>query len=193
MSFLVSLQGRFSPYVYRVTPTFEATPGTLTAQEGQFAEELQRLQVPVEKPTGRKSASVKAYRHQEKIHQDLHPKVYARDIMSAPLFTVTSEQMLHHASEIMLRMGFRQLPVVDQQGLVGMISEREMLHVENDKKISLMMKPQVIVALESTRIQEIAHVMLDERINALPIVNFKHELAGIITMSDILKYVMNLN
>jgi CBS domain-containing protein len=34
--------------------------------------------------------------------------------------------------------------------------------------------------------------MLDERINALPIVNFKHELAGIITMSDILKYVMNL-
>ena len=73
-----------------------------------------------------------------------------------------------------------------------MISEREMLHVESDKKISLMMKPQVIVALESTRIQEIAHVMLDERINALPIVNFKHELAGIITMSDILKYVMNL-
>jgi CBS domain-containing protein len=52
------------------------------------------------------------------------------------------------------------------------------------------MIPKVLVGLHNARIQEIAHIMLQEKINALPIINEKHQLVGIITQSDILKFVI---
>lgn len=46
------------------------------------------------------------------------------------------------------------------------------------------MKPQIIISLDSARIQDVAHPMLDEKINALPVVSFYHKLVGIITLND---------
>ena len=49
---------------------------------------------------------------------------------------------------------------------------------------------KVIVCEEMTSINEISIILLREKINALPIINYKKEIAGIISLSDILKFVI---
>ena len=52
------------------------------------------------------------------------------------------------------------------------------------------MIPKVLVALQTARIQEIAHFMLQEKINSLPIVDENNVVTGIITQSEILRFVI---
>lgn len=198
MSFLVVSQGQFSPYVYHVRPArqLRAAPvaaiPVLASDTGSFENELRQVDPAGPWQPGARKSVVGAYEVQRKNFEEHRDKTYARDIMSSPLFFVSPQDRVVVATDLMGRMGYRHLPVVEDGKLVGILSDRELISTSAAQNIGGIMKPQVIVALESTRIQEIAHLMLAERINALPIVNYKHDLVGIVTLSDILKFVIQL-
>lgn len=195
MSFLVSFNGQYSPYVYKTDLTHALKVNPISSVK-DFETELVQAQTSPEAEGHVTKAvpGVRAYEQQVKQFETKKLRIHAKDIMSSPLHTIQKNVLISKATEIMNRMGFRHLPVTEgKDHLVGMISERDILCGATPHVVSDIMKPQIIVSLDSARIQDVAHLMLDEKINALPVVNFNHKLVGIITLSDILKLVVQMD
>ena len=78
--------------------------------------------------------------------------------------------------------------------LRGIISERDILRMLNDSpqaSVCYFMREAVLTARPHTTIRDLARVMFHERIGALPILEADHDLAGIVTRSDILRALVN--
>ena len=54
-------------------------------------------------------------------------KRQVKDVMSSPLITIETTGSVQDAMALMLKHGVRRLPVVKQQKLVGIVSERDVL------------------------------------------------------------------
>lgn len=136
-------------------------------------------------------SQIAAYQQHSKSFQQDKKREYARDIMSSPVRVIHEGAVGAEALKLMQEHRFRHLPVVNGQNIiVGMISDRELLGQVEDKVCRDIMIPKIIVSDEFTSINEIAITLLRERINALPIINQKHQVSGIITLTDILSYVI---
>lgn len=196
MSFLVSFNGQFTPHVYQVnTPTalklspLQGVTGIKSQQKPHEFEDLLNETKPHPPARG-----FTAYQKQQTLFEEKKRRIYAHDLMSAPLHTITIGATALKAKEVLAQMGFRHLPVVDRaENLVGLLSILELMPAKDSSLVEEVMQKQVIVGQEKTRIQDIAHLMLEEKLNALPIVGDKHKLVGIITLSDILKFVIHLD
>lgn len=117
-----------------------------------------------------------------KIHQ-------AFEIMSTPVFSITIEQLsIKNAWNLLQKHQIKHLPVTKNGTLNAIVSEGDILKALAfpDKNLSWVTE-KVYAATESTDIHQLAHVMFDEHIGCLPIVNEQHEIQGMVTRSDILK------
>lgn len=121
--------------------------------------------------------------------------LYAKHLMTSDPICIAPEQSAHEVSELLIQKGFHHLPVVDENNLlIGILSDRDLLRSRTltsndsiDLKVSDIMSNKVFAATGDTLIFEIAHLMLTEKINALPIIQRQNHLIGILTTSDILK------
>jgi acetoin utilization protein AcuB len=124
--------------------------------------------------------------------------------MTAPVFSLPSDSRLPDAWAIMSRKGFHHIPITSLHGtLVGMLSYRDLLrHVPelitaadtrqaSQKHVAEIMTPRVISASPTTEIREIARVMLEERIHAVPILDQSRHLIGILSTQDLLRGIAN--
>lgn len=144
-------------------------------------------------------AAQTAYQQQTDQGQHPRPAVLARDLMTAPVLSLPSDSTLKEAWAVMTRRGFRHIPVTSMHGtLVGMVSDRDLLHHVPElitlantsqaaqRKLAEIMTTRVISATPTTDIREIARVMLDERIHAVPILDGNRHLVGILSTRDLL-------
>ena len=84
------------------------------------------------------------------------------------------------------------LPILDKDDtLVGIISDRDLHHPTTDL-VTKYMSSEVLTCLDTTRIQDIAKIMLHENISALPVINNLHELKGMITKTDLLYFLTKI-
>jgi len=142
-------------------------------------------------PQHRPHPKVEAYQRHAKSYEQEKKREHAKDILSSPVRVIFENAQASEAAELMHKFGFRHLPVINEQhGIVGMITDRELVSAVENKLCSDLMIRKVIVSDELTSINEIAIKLLNEKLNALPIINRKNELTGIITHSDILSYVI---
>lgn len=192
MSFLISFNGQFAPYLHptadawhaKVNPVHKLDPLDPKEIEYQASHDGSTIHHPP-------SAHVKSYEQQVKTFEKTKKRSYARDIMSSPVHFVHKTTSMNEAITLMKKFGFRHLPVLDnKENLAGLLSDRELIGAKPNSLCEELMIPKVLVALQSARIQEIAHIMLQEKINSLPIINDQHQVLGIITQSDILKFVI---
>ena len=58
-------------------------------------------------------------------------------------------------------------------------------------KLARVMSSRVLSATPATEIREIAHVMLDEQVRGIPILDSSRHLVGILTTSDILRAIVH--
>ena len=117
----------------------------------------------------------------------------AGQIMSTPTFSIPLTETLEGATQIMKKRRFRHLPIVSPDGkLKGIISDRDLLgtRIELSQPVSLIMSTQVLTATPNTKIRQIAEVMLNQRIGALPVLDNDCTLAGILTVSDSLRAIV---
>lgn len=150
------------------------------------------------------SAAQRAYHQQT--NQDRHskPALLARDLMTSPVQTLTSDSTLRDAWEVMRRKGFRHIPITSvHDTLVGIVSDRDLLSHAPDlivgglpaqsayRKLAEIMTTRVISATPATDIREIARIMLDEGIHAVPILDGDRRLAGILSAHDLLRGIAN--
>ena len=130
--------------------------------------------------------------------------MFVRDRMSTPAVTVRSKTSFESALDVMRNHQFRRLPVVNANGkLVGIISERDLLHAAPSSATSLsvwevhyllaklnvkeLMTEDVITTTVDTPIEDAARLMVTHKIGGLPVVNEQDGVVGVITETDIFK------
>jgi acetoin utilization protein AcuB len=145
-----------------------------------------------------------AYEQQNIGRPHLKPAILARDLMSTPVFSLPSDSTLVDAWTSMSHKGFHHIPVTSMhETLVGMVSYRDLLiHVPelitaadkrqaSRRRLAEIMTSRVISATPVTEIREIARVMLDEGIHAVPILDHNRRLVGILATRDLLHGIAN--
>ncbi len=141
---------------------------------------------------------------QSKPKEERKQVFYAKDIMTTNLITISPIDHIPKVEKLFHDNRFRHMPVVDNSYyLQGILSERDLLKftiesLRNEeiqllpKKVEAIMQKKVLSAFPETPIREIARIMFEEKVGAVPILHKEtKELVGIITRSDILRRVMN--
>jgi acetoin utilization protein AcuB len=103
--------------------------------------------------------------------------------------TVSSQDNLQTAATLMERGGFRRVPVVDGDALVGIISDRDVRrHVGylQSTKITAAMTPDPKTVTPKMSVEDAARLMISHKIGGLPVVE-DGKLVGILTTTDVLK------
>lgn len=128
--------------------------------------------------------------------------------MSHPVISIQPDVSIQDALYRMKAENIRRLPVIDRRGaLVGIVSERELLHASPSSATSLsvweityllsrikvedIMVRDVITISEDTPIEDAARIMTDNRVGALPVVRGER-VVGIITETDLFKVFTEL-
>lgn len=126
----------------------------------------------------------------------------ARKLMKLEVVTVPPELSVEHAHKLMHRLGVRHLPVVSEHRLVGMVSDRDILLASTRVEEGRIVYPPTAVGEVMTLapkvaglnapVPELARTMVEEKIDALPIVSKDNELLGLVTSSDLLLLLTEL-
>lgn len=194
MSFLVVQNGQFTNLLYPAPHVNDGphavVPTSKLNSVQDFKEVLEESQG--ELPPQKLNLKISSYQKAAKSFETRQKRYYARDIMTSPVTTINEEELATEASKIFNKFGFRHIPVLNEQKLIsGIISDREIALAKENQKCKDIMVRKIVVCEENASIHEMAIMMLNFKINALPIVNHKREMTGIVTISDILKYVIN--
>jgi CBS domain-containing protein len=202
MSFIVSYNGQFRPYKLPDLSHYDRIHHTYAAKKNKKLEDHEDDDFEVElgaaqlksKELNKKLTAIGSYEKVDKFHQQNKVPYLARHLMSTPVDCLKDTDTLGTLLKHMQKYGYRHFPVVDEKSsLVGIVSDRDVIRVinkEKSTKLSEFMSKEVLTALDSTRIQDIAKIMLHEKINCLPIITDDHVIVGIITQTNILNYVI---
>jgi IMP dehydrogenase len=103
--------------------------------------------------------------------------------------TMSPDQRIAEAIELMARYRISGFPVVDKGRLVGILTNRDLRFETNpSKKISTVMtKGRLITAPEGTTLEQAKRLLHKNRVEKLLVVDKKHNLKGLITVKDIEK------
>jgi acetoin utilization protein AcuB len=103
-----------------------------------------------------------------------------------PHSSVRTAAMLMHAGR------FRHLPVVAHGRLVGIVSDRDVA-ANDSRRIGEVMRTPVISVTPDTPVEVAAHLMLENKIGALPVLGAgSADLVGIISQTDLFEILARL-
>ncbi len=127
-----------------------------------------------------------------------------REIMMGSPVTLKPEDTLDLASDIISLGRIRHIPVVKDEKLVGLLSERDLigaaaikfLGLDQKRKSALLksvlikdvMKKKVTTVKPDTLIKNAARLMADKKIGCVPVVE-NGALIGLLTTTNILRYL----
>ena len=128
--------------------------------------------------------------------------------MSKPVITASPDTSIQEALKRMQSNSIRRLPVLNKQGkLVGIVSERDLLHASPSDATSLsiwemnfllsqitisdVMTKDVVTAEFDTPVEIAARIMADTKIGGVPVTK-NGELVGIITETDLFKIFLEM-
>jgi len=127
------------------------------------------------------------------------------DYITRKVIVATPGERLKDVARTMVRNGFRRLPVVSEERLVGIITSTDFIkllgsdwafnHIQTGNvreitnvRMEEIMKKDVITAKEGDKLKDIAEIMVTNDIGALPVVDDNLRIKGIITEKDVLGY-----
>lgn len=102
--------------------------------------------------------------------------------------TLTKESTVEMAEEIMRRYKISGLPVVEEDGsLLGIVTNRDLKYRTNKSQLvsEIMTKENLVTAPVGITLDEAKEILLEKRIEKLPIVDENKKLRGLITIKDI--------
>ncbi len=116
----------------------------------------------------------------------------AKDIMVKDLITIGPDEKIALADLTMTRHNIGALPVVENGKIVGIITQRDILFAKNYDIGGLttkdLMSRELITVEENARLKNILALMLDNKIERLPVVK-GGKLVGMIVQDRILRSV----
>lgn len=128
-----------------------------------------------------------------------------KDWMTSPAVTTTPETELNRARQIFNENHFRALPVMQDGRVIGLINRQVLVSLDlsilgneiwnlglnvADNTVADVMKTKITTITPETTILTAARLMLENKISALPVLEDK-KLAGILTSSDLLRFIIS--
>ena len=127
------------------------------------------------------------------------------EIMTKAPLTVTPSETVAQADELMTSNKIRQLPIVDENRLVGIITDRD---IRSFLSASLLERPETREKALNTKVREImttspitlspdddleeaVELLIEEKIGGIPVVDDVEDLVGIVTYVDVLRCFLN--
>lgn len=124
--------------------------------------------------------------------------------MSTPAIHIGPKDSMQDAISLMKEKNIRQLPVLDANGkLMGIVSDRdlkrasasdattldvhELLYLISKIKVADIMTAKVITAHPDWTVEEVADVMLNNKISGLPVVEDDGKICGFLSQVDLFK------
>jgi CBS domain-containing protein len=118
--------------------------------------------------------------------------VKAKDVMIKKLLAISPDEKIALAHMTMIRNNIGGIPVVENGKLVGIITQRDILLARGYEigrlSVRHLMTKDVITATPETPLKEVLGIMLDKKIERIPVVE-DGKLVGLIVHSKILKKV----
>jgi CBS-domain-containing membrane protein len=120
------------------------------------------------------------------------------DVMSKPVLTVEMNESLWDAWQLLFVSGLRHLVVIDQDShCVGVLSDRNILadvpatmdHLGNRHVREILARVPTATIGPNARPDDAARVMREHSIEAVPVVDENGRVLGIITESDVVRWV----
>ena len=106
-------------------------------------------------------------------------------VMTRSVVTTEPSRRVPAAAHLMRAGRFRHLPVVEAGGLVGIISDRDVLPHES-RSVGEVMHAPVVTVTPDTPIEVAARLLIDNKIGALPVVdNGTNAVVGIVSQTDL--------
>ncbi|MFQ5817226.1 MAG: CBS domain-containing protein [Terriglobia bacterium] len=125
-----------------------------------------------------------------------------RDIMGTNLTTLDHESRLLDAVLLMRSSGYRHLPVLNGDKLVGIVSDRDVQRVApsllsrisqeeynrifEGTPITRVMVREVLTVTPTTPVQEAVKIIYENKFGCIPVVEQGNRLVGIVTVTDFL-------
>ena len=107
---------------------------------------------------------------------------------------ITRQDTLARAKELMDAGRFRRLPVIDNDKLVGIITERDLRqHWDylDSTKVDAAMTPDPVTIAPRVTAEDVARLLLQHKIGGLPVVE-NGKLVGLVSTSDLLRAFLNV-
>ena len=121
----------------------------------------------------------------------------AKDIMTENIISVREDTPIYEAVEVIVKHGISGMPVVtDDMALVGIVSEKDLIRLfygkegENKTVGDFMTQPAVHFD-EDESLLDICDFLMKNIFRRVPITS-KEKLVGIISIKDILEYILEL-
>jgi len=131
------------------------------------------------------------------------------EIMSKEVATVSPYTTLRRASRKMVREGFRRLPIVEDKKLIGIVTVRDIVRFFGTGEVYKNLKSGAIGPVLDTPVHSIgtrglvtvaadldvaeaAGLMIRKGVGALPVLNEKKRIVGIVTERDLLKMIRKM-
>ncbi len=127
--------------------------------------------------------------------------------MSRTVFTIDSNESIHDAMKLLKKHDIRMLPVMKEDKLVGVITDRdikrasasdattlsvhELNYILSKVKASEIMSDKPITVPFDYTIEETAEVLLNHKISGVPVVDHDGRIVGTITQTDIFREIIS--
>ena len=127
------------------------------------------------------------------------------DVMTKNPLVMTPAETIGQADELMTENRIRQLPVVDEGALLGIITDRDIRSflaqsalVEPEErakvlrtKVSEIMTAEPLTLAPDDDLREAIELLIEEKIGGIPVVDQAEGLVGIVTYVDVLRCFLN--
>lgn len=115
-----------------------------------------------------------------------------KDVMTPQAEIISPDATTEDAAALMKTLDIGVLPVCDEEGLVGVLTDRDLvvrvLAASRDPKAMLVgeaMTPSVVYCFEDDDVEHAAAVMAGQQIRRLPVLDKNRKLVGIVSVGDI--------
>jgi len=134
--------------------------------------------------------------------------VLVKELMRSTVFTIAPDAGLDRALVIMNSKRIRHLPVVENEVMVGLISNRDLhlsmveesgpqnapkgMYLPALTKIRKIMKSEVLTVKPDDSVLDAVRIMCEKKIGCLPVLSEEGRLVGIVTETDLLQLLERL-
>jgi CBS domain-containing protein len=115
-----------------------------------------------------------------------------RDVMTPQAEVASPDATVEEAASIMKTLDIGVLPVCDEEGLVGILTDRDLvvrvIAAKRDPKavrVGEAMTPNIIYCFEEDDVNKAASLLAEHQIRRLPVLNRERELVGIVSLGDL--------
>ena len=111
-------------------------------------------------------------------------------VMNRNVVVVSPAVTVGAAAAMMQRLRIRHLPVVDDGRLVGIVSDRDLMRHDDETTCAEAMTPSPVVCSPDAPISRVARLMLDNKIDSVPVVDGPGRLIGL-TSADLISLLLD--